>query len=629
MDFDAGDVLGNVSWETGPNGDARKNIVRGKFTDPSPNSLFQPIDYPAVSIPNLDGIDRIDPFTVAIVQSGDHAQRLAKLRLMRLLYSSRFAADINAKAWGVKDGQVVRLTFPALGFYQKLFRVEAVTVQPSGVAPMVLIEEDASIYAPFTDVRSPVSAAAPIRYDPLNLPLVQAIDQAGQTAEWPQIVGEGKPADNATNSADPDSPFGSGKVRDALAEIERIDPLTSDLSALQEAKVGTDRALEALGRSYVDQEATLRQIDRDAGRIDETLLRLLAESNRTREVLRDAGIVVDPETGIVRLYAIDQLAERTSRAEVTLDGQAALISQKASVSYVAEQIALAVLDPAQAAQLEPIIARLTEAEQTIDGLNAAVALRATVVDVTAQGGRLTGVEQDLDALAGTVSTKASQTTVDDQGARLALAEQQLTAIGETTSYSVVIRQARAVADDAAEAALRGLVAGDAADRRSIAVQAEIRQELYTRILSGEAAEAIARTQLGVQIGLLDARSVQETALRIAGDKVSADRIDGTAGKRVRVDVQLNAYGSEGGALFVATAQLMRRGPDGSVVAIGREVDVRGPGLAYPQPFGWWAIDYPPAGTSSYFLRGKLVLNQSGSRIFQFVNIQIAAEETKR
>ncbi|RDE06530.1 hypothetical protein DVW87_02130 [Sphingomonas aracearum] len=73
------------------------------------------------------------------------------------------------------------------------------------------------------------------------------------------------------------------------------------------------------------------------------------------------------------------------------------------------------------------------------------------------------------------------------------------------------------------------ISAAAAGRVGLTVQVEtalIRQELYTRILSGEAAEAIARTQLGVQIGLLDARSVQETALRIAGDKVSADRIDG-------------------------------------------------------------------------------------------------------
>lgn len=312
---------------------------------------------------------------------------------------------------------------------------------------------------------------------------------------------------------------------DILAQIDRF----CSKHGLKPSTFGRlsigDKSLVALTRATVDQGAVLRQIERDAGRLDETLLRLLSESARTRAVLRDAGIVVDPVTGIVRIYAVDQLTDRTSRAETAIDGVNAKVTTKASVDYVNEIIALAVLDPAQAAQLGPIIARLTSAEQTIDGLNARVALKAEALELTRVSGTITTVRQDLDALAGTVSTKAEKTVVDALGIRTGSVEQTLSTLGNVSGISVTIRQARAVADDVATAALRGLLAGEDADRRSIVAQSEIRQELYTKIVDGLSAEAVARTLLSVKVGDLDARSVQETTARITGQTVLGQRID--------------------------------------------------------------------------------------------------------
>jgi hypothetical protein len=353
----------------------------------------------------------------------------------------------------------------------------------------------------------------------------------GAGVAWPDIADPDgtKPHNNADvtgeNTSKDTNAVGGKPATELLATLEKFAPIESIISALKEAKVGTDAALGSLKDATVDHEAALRQIDRDAGRLDETLLRLLSESSRTRAVLRDAGFVVDEVTGIVRFYSFDQLEERTSRAEVAIDGQKALISTKASVDYVGEQIALAVLDPAQAAELEPIIKRLVEAETTIDGLNAAVKLKASVTDLTAVGGKVSAVEQDLDALAGTVSTKAEQTTVDLHGARLGSVEQTLSTIGDASGISVTIRQARAVADDAAEATLRSILSSDAASRRQITQQAEIRQEMFAKLEDTRSAEAFARTLLSVQIGALDARSVEETRVRIEKDGLLGQRID--------------------------------------------------------------------------------------------------------
>lgn len=345
-----------------------------------------------------------------------------------------------------------------------------------------------------------------------------------------------KPADNADVTGDNVSKdtaaVGGLPAQEIVGAIAKIEPiavsypqLKEQVSAIEQAQVGTDAALDALDRATGDHAAAIAQAERDAGRIGDTLLRLLAESERTRAILRDAGIVVDPSTGIVRIYAVDQLAERTAQAEIVLDAATASITQKASVDYVREQIALAVLDPVQAAQLEPIIARLTSAEQTISGLGALVSTKAEALELTRVSGRVTTVQSDLDALAGTVSLKAARTDVDAQGARIGLVEAALSALPDVSTFGVTVRQARAVADDAAEAGLRALLAGDEAHRRQIGQQAEARSEMFAKLADQSGAEAAARQLLSVQIGAVDARSVQESIARIAGDKALTIRID--------------------------------------------------------------------------------------------------------
>src|SRR3546814_8922901 len=65
----------------------------------------------------------------------------------------------------------------------------------------------------------------------------------------------------------------------------------------------------------------------------------------TQAVIRDAGIYVDPENGKVTISAIDATNERIGEVSFTLDAVAAQIALKASVSYVDEAIATAVIDP--------------------------------------------------------------------------------------------------------------------------------------------------------------------------------------------------------------------------------------------------------------------------------------------
>jgi len=189
-DFTEADVIGSFVWEQTPPLNETPNVVRGRYTDASDNALYQPLDYPDVALTSPDGIDRSTSFDLSMVQSASQAQRLAKQFLQRLQYPGTFAADFLASAWRVRVGSVVRLTFPALGFSNRLFRVAEHSIRPDAICPMTLREENADIYQWEEDEAPAVVPADPNVYDPINDPIVQAIDEVLSAAEAAQLAAE-------------------------------------------------------------------------------------------------------------------------------------------------------------------------------------------------------------------------------------------------------------------------------------------------------------------------------------------------------------------------------------------------------------------------------------------------------
>ena len=182
------DVLDSFDWQAQRGLDESFNQVRGKRTDPSTNSLYQLVDYPAVTLTSPDGLERIHTFDLAMVQSASQAQRLAKQELQRAQYQGVFSADFKATAWKCQVGDVVTLTFSALGFSAKLFRVTAQTIRMNGVVSMTLQEENSAIYAWSAEETAAVTPAAPSVYNPINSPLIQGISAAALTIRYPTTI---------------------------------------------------------------------------------------------------------------------------------------------------------------------------------------------------------------------------------------------------------------------------------------------------------------------------------------------------------------------------------------------------------------------------------------------------------
>lgn len=179
-EFTDDDILDGFEWEESPPLDQTSNIVRGVFTDPSNESLYQPVDYPQVEESSPDGIERIDTFNLPMVQSADQAQRLAGLRLARQTHGAgTFRGEFQATAWAVQKNSVVSLTFAARGWVNKLFRVAEMDIRVDGVVPLVLREESAAIYdAPA--LSQPVDPIASTPFDFTKSAVYQTLSAAEQ-----------------------------------------------------------------------------------------------------------------------------------------------------------------------------------------------------------------------------------------------------------------------------------------------------------------------------------------------------------------------------------------------------------------------------------------------------------------
>jgi hypothetical protein len=183
LDFDEGDVLGEFEWNQTRGLNESHNKARGRYVDPSTTSLYQLVDYPEVGFASPDGIDRVMTLDLPYVEDGRRAQRIAKQVLQRNQYRGLFSAEFSAKAQGCTVGDVVRLSFEALGWSNKLFRVVSQEIRPDGRVPLSLVEENAAIYAWDAEDSAPVSPTAPTIYDPLNSPFIQGISQVGARHE--------------------------------------------------------------------------------------------------------------------------------------------------------------------------------------------------------------------------------------------------------------------------------------------------------------------------------------------------------------------------------------------------------------------------------------------------------------
>jgi len=399
LDFTDDDVLGDFSWTAGNDLNDRRNVVRGRYTDPS--ALYQLADFPQIKLPALDGIDRIESLDLALVQSPGQAQRLAKQRVQRQQYEGEFRASFNARGWAVKDGDIVRLTFSALGFDRKLFRVSEGLIDPTGSVPLVLGEEHPSIYAWDREESPAVQAAVPNTFNPLLLPIIAAIDDAGQTADWPAITGEGKPEDYADVTKD--------HLPDAWAEFtgmpakQVVDDL---LSAVDSIATETMRA------------ATWR------GESDDVIY--MPDGRPVRVAVEAIGANVDGVQQFVAFLKEVDTSAKTSKFMMSAKSDGSIVGIEGvagggfnQLSFVASRFLFVDENggnPINAMTYEGGVWKLKSI--VVDTLEANTVKTRNIVGAAVQQTRFDPVTSDITIARGTISTVASVTFTKDEAASM-------------------------------------------------------------------------------------------------------------------------------------------------------------------------------------------------------------------
>ncbi|WCT73920.1 hypothetical protein PQ455_01420 [Sphingomonas naphthae] len=490
-----------------------------------------------------DGKPRTRAQTWELVQDKDQVAELAAYEIANSREFGPIITPLKLKAAGYKPGDCLHLASPELGMDGQDIVVTKRHFDPTSGA--VTLTSRSETYAKHAFCLGETGTAPPT-------PSLQVIDRTtlptpGYDANWSGIADdEGtKPEDNATVGA----PAGTNvagvpaelvaqrtaavgdlidiTVPDITGRIdeifdERLPGLTADISAINETKLPdlSDR----ITVEVLDREAAGRQIAAAEASVADTLLRAIAEAERTRTAMRDAGIYIDPLTGKARLYATDQQAERLSQVTVALDAVSATLNLKATVNYVQEQIALAVLDPSQVADLTAIIARLTSAEIALDGLNATIALKADAATLTGLSAVVTSLSTQYDALAGTITTKADQTTVDALSTTLSAIESTLGSYGDVSSFDLTIRRLRAERDASDTTLLRDILSDDASARSVVTQQADVHFQLTSTIVAGLSAEAASRLRLAAQMAGGFASVDQQVRALVTADSVTTEQI---------------------------------------------------------------------------------------------------------
>jgi hypothetical protein len=268
------------------------------------------------------------------------------------------------------------------------------------------------------------------------------------------------------------------------------------------------------------------RLDLDQAAVD--VLSALTAINNTQQTVSDAGINVNPATGLVEIYGLELANDHLNTVDLRLDAAEGAITLKASTAYVDGAIASATLSPADLILYNGLDVRLTTAEAEIDGLNGQVLLKASTVDLTDAVDRITTAEVDIDSLQGQIALKVNTSEFDlttgDLETRLGSAETVIAAIGDTASITdLVVQGSRRYRDDAqsAETALLNLLNGVASAEDQRETLAIARQELTAYTDVGVEAEAAQRLTLAATVNANVASIEEEKVARALADSAEA------------------------------------------------------------------------------------------------------------
>jgi len=305
-----------------------------------------------------------------------------------------------------------------------------------------------------------------------------------------------------------------------------------------------------------------------ADTIFERIAWLQTKLDETQGRMSDAGIFVDPESGTVKIAAIDRSETRIGEAEIRLNAADAEISLRATYAEMNQAISEALLDPTQIPVVDDLQLRITNVETDLDAVSGTITSKADSTAVDGLDVRLTSAEQEIDGLEATITQKVDTAAFTPLETRVTTAEQELAALdGASIRQSVVDTRSLADADALAEVQTLQDVINAYKDREAIRVDlAYAQQEITAKVEANRVAEAAARSQLGVAID-------SNKALIETEQKVRASETLSLAQDLTQLEADLTSAGNGVAANANAISGLVTRVTDaeGDIVAVSQEL----------------------------------------------------------
>lgn len=305
-----------------------------------------------------------------------------------------------------------------------------------------------------------------------------------------------------------------------------------------------------LGRSLVtaaqQQDALNQSVRGNINQMAEGLLEAALAADKALERITDAGVYVDPATGQVKIYGLEQTNEHVTTLQILLDAVQGQMLLKASTAYVDGKIAEAVLSPADLLLYEGIDARLISVTQELNSINGQLTQKADALELQGALVRLTTAESNLDALGGQIALRVTRAEYQaDQDAlqqRMGSAELTLSALDvpAITATVTATRRNERDAEKTAEALLRDILSGERNREQAADALAFARNQLSAAITDGLAAEAQQRLELAAVVGAQGAALIQESKTRADADAAEAQARQQLAAETQRGQQSLSA-----------------------------------------------------------------------------------------
>ncbi|WP_166416387.1 DUF1983 domain-containing protein [Cochlodiniinecator piscidefendens] len=363
----------------------------------------------------------------------------------------------------------------------------------------------------------------------LSLPVAETIVYSDESVEDPDTSGRLWEAIGADATA---------RAQAAIATFTETEfvPATARIASLEDS---TANAEHHLANAVSD-------MDRLAAASAAVVARLSGAETR----MFDAGIKVDPETGQVTIEGVARLDGQMFSVGQRIAAAEGLLELKATMVQVNQAIASAQLTPTELAALDDVWTQINEVSLAVDALNASLELKASTASVQGVQAELTTATQAIDALQQEIATKVESTVLDGLQASLTGVQQTLSTIDVPTVVQSVYElellrdEVDRIAQESIWATLTRLQENEFQAQRLAAA----RSELQAGIDAEGTARASDKTELGVQIGNVQAYSEQSRQISADADTARGVQIDAfqaeTAGSMASFGSALNLVATQ-------------------------------------------------------------------------------------